>query len=138
MIKQIQHVFDEIQDLSIYSRDKSHKHGEVFTPPNVINNILDQFPNDIWSDKTKTWFDPSSGNGNFHIIVLQRLFKGLSKHIPNEKNRVKHIVEKQLYFSEYQEDLANNIKHLFSFNGLCKPNVYVGDTLKMPNNYFKK
>jgi type I restriction-modification system DNA methylase subunit len=136
MIEQIQHVFDEIQRLSTYSKNKSDKHGEIFTPPKLINNILDQFPNDIWSNKTKTWFDPAAGHGNFHIIILQRLFKGLSNQIPNERDRVKHIVEKQLYFSEYQEDLANNIKHLFTFGGLCKPNVYVGDTLKMPNKYF--
>tara|TARA_Y100000114_G_C11735888_1_gene316105 strand:+ start:398 stop:826 length:429 start_codon:yes stop_codon:yes gene_type:complete len=138
MKREIEQVFNTIQDLSTYSRDKSDKHGEVFTPPDLINDMLDQFPSDIWSDSTKTWFDPAAGHGNFHIIVLQRLFDGLSDQILDERDRVKHIVEKQLYFAEYQEYSANNIKHLFAFDGLCKPNVYVGDTLAMPSDYFDK
>ena len=136
MEKQIQQVFDEIQNLSTYSKDKSDKHGEVFTPPELINEVLNQLPTELWSDKTKTWFDPASGNGNFHIIVLKRLFDGLSSQIPDDKERVKHIVEKQLYFAEYQRVSAQNTAELFSFGGLCKVNIYCGNTLDMPDNYF--
>ena len=138
MKREIEQVFNTILDLSTYSKDKSDKHGEVFTPPNLINDILNQFPSDVWSDPTKTWFDPAAGHGNFHVIILQRLFDGLSYQILDERDRVKHIVEEQLYFAEYQEESANNIKYLFAFNGLCKPNVYVGDTLAMPSDYFDK
>jgi len=136
MEKQIQQVFDEIQNLSTYSKDKSDKHGEVFTPPELINEVLNQLPTELWSDKTKTWFDPASGNGNFHIIVLKRLFDGLSSQIPDDKERVKHIVEKQLYFAEYQRVSAQNTAELFSFGGLCEVNIYCGNTLDMPDNYF--
>ena len=136
MEKQIQQVFDEIQNLSTYSKDKSDKHGEVFTPPELINEMLDQLPTELWSDKTKTWFDPASGNGNFHIIVLKRLFDGLSSQIPDDRERVKHIVEKQLYFAEYQRVSAQNTAELFSFGGLCEVNIYCGNTLDMPDNYF--
>jgi len=136
MEEQIQQVFDEIQNLSTYSKDKSDKHGEVFTPPELINEMLDQLPTELWSDKTKTWFDPASGNGNFHIIVLKRLFDGLSSQIPDDKERVKHIVEKQLYFAEYQPVSAQNTEELFSFGGLCEVNIYCGNTLAMPGDYF--
>ena len=138
MKREIEQVFNTILDLSTYSKDKSDKHGEVFTPPNLINDILNQFPSDVWSDPTKTWFDPAAGHGNFHVIILQRLFDGLSYQILDERDRVKHIVEEQLYFAECQEESANNIKRLFSFNGLCKPNVYIGNTLTMPSDYFDK
>jgi len=136
MEEQIQQVFDEIQNLSTYSKDKSDKHGEVFTPPELINEMLDQLPTELWSDKTKTWFDPASGNGNFHIIVLKRLFDGLSSQIPDDRERVKHIVEKQLYFAEYQPVSAQNTEELFSFGGLCEVNIYCGNTLAMPGDYF--
>ena len=136
MEKQIQQVFDEIQNLSTYSKDKSDKHGEVFTPPELINEVLNQLPTELWSDKTKTWFDPASGNGNFHIIVLKRLFDGLSSQISDDRERVKHIVEKQLYFAEYQRVSAQNTAELFSFGGLCEVNIYCGNTLDMPDNYF--
>ena len=136
MKEQIQQVFDEIQNLSTYSKEKSNTHGEVFTPPELINEMLDQLPTELWSDKTKTWFDPASGNGNFHIIVLKRLFDGLSSQIPDDRERVKHIVEKQLYFAEYQPISAQNTAELFSFGGLCEVNIYRGDTLAMPGDYF--
>ena len=136
MKKQIQQVFDEIQNLSIYSKEKSNNHGEVFTPPELINEMLDQLPTELWSDKTKTWFDPASGNGNFHIIVLKRLFDGLASQISDSRERVKHIVEKQLYFAEYQQVSAQNTAELFSFGGLCEVNIYHGDTLVMSDDYF--
>ena len=124
MKEQIQQVFDEIQNLSTYSKEKSNTHGEVFTPPELINEVLNQLP------------DPASGNGNFHIIVLKRLFDGLSSQIPDDRERVKHIVEKQLYFAEYQPVSAQNTAELFSFGGLCEVNIYRGDTLAMPGDYF--
>jgi len=136
MEEQIQQVFDEIQNLSTYSKEKSDNHGEVFTPPELINDMLDQLPAELWSDKTKTWFDPAAGNGNFHIIVLKRLFDGLSSQIPDDRERVKHIVEKQLYFAEYQRISARNTAELFSFGGLCEVNIYCGNTLDMPGDYF--
>ena len=136
MEKQIQQVFEEIQNLSTYSKEKSDNLGEVFTPPKLINDMLDQLPTELWSDKTKTWFDPASGNGNFHIIVLKRLFDGLASQIPDDRERVKHIVEKQLYFTEYQRISAQNTAELFSFGGLCEVNIYCGDTLAMPRDYF--
>ena len=136
MKEQIQQVFDKIQNLSTYSKEKSDNHGEVFTPPELINEMLDQLPTELWSDKTKTWFDPASGNGNFHIIVLKRLFDSLSSQIPDGRERVKHIVEKQLYFAEYQPISAQNTAELFSFGGLCEVNIYRGDTLVMPGDYF--
>ena len=136
MEEQIQQVFDEIQNLSTYSKEKSNTHGEVFTPPELINEVLNQLPTELWSDKTKTWFDPASGNGNFHIIVLKRLFDGLASQILDDRERVKHIVEKQLYFAEYQRVSAQNTAELFSFGGLCEVNIYCGNTLDMPDNYF--
>ena len=136
MEKQIEQVFNKIQELSTYSKEKSNNHGEVFTPPELINDMLDQLPTELWSDKTKTWFDPASGNGNFHIIVLKRLFDGLASQISDSRERVKHIVEKQLYFTEYQQVSAQNTAELFSFGGLCEVNIYHGDTLVMSDDYF--
>lgn len=50
--------------------------GEVFTPPELVEEILDKLPHDIWTDKTKTFIDPSGcGNGNFLIGIKHRLLK---------------------------------------------------------------
>ena len=127
---------NKVTEVSTYSKEKSDKHGEVFTPPTLINEMLDQLPKEIWSDKTKTFFDPAAGNGNFHIQVLKRLFEGLESEIPDEEERLKHIIENQLYFAEYQKESAEFADLVFSMGGKYKVNQYVGNTLEMPSDFF--
>ena len=129
-------ISNRIQQESSYSKDKSNKHGEVFTPPELINEMLNQLPRDIWEDKDKTWFDPAVGKGNFPIIILKRLFVHLQEHIPDEQERLKHIIEKQLYMAEYQKESAEFTDLVLSFGGRYKVNMYVGDTLSMPEDFF--
>lgn len=33
---------------------------EVFTPPNIVNGILDLLPVELWSDKNAKFLDPVS------------------------------------------------------------------------------
>jgi type I restriction-modification system DNA methylase subunit len=129
-------ITNHIQKESTYSKEKSDKHGEVFTPSELINDMLNQLPRDIWEDKNKTWFDPCAGKGNFPIQILKRLFIHLQEHIPNEEERIKHIIENQLYMAEYQYSSAEYIDLVFSFGGRFNVNLYVGDTLKMPDDFF--
>lgn len=136
MIKHIQHIENSIIEKSTYNKEKSDEFGEVFTPQHLINEMLDKLPIETWSDPTKTFFDPSSGNGNFHIQVLKRLYNGLSTIITNPEERYKHIVENQLFFAEFQVENAQFLYDLFSINGTYNINLYVGDTLKMPPDFF--
>ena len=129
-------ISNRIQQESSYSKDKSNKHGEVFTPPELINEMLNQLPRDIWEDKDKTWFDPAVGKGNFPIIILKRLFVHLQEHIIDDEERLKHIIENQLYMAEYQKESAEFTDLVLSFGGRYKVNMYVGDTLSMPEDFF--
>ena len=129
-------ISNKVQETSTYSKEKSDKLGEVFTPPTLINEMLDQLPRDIWEDKTKTWFDPCAGKGNFPILILKRLFVHLQEHIPNEEERLKHIIENQLFMAEYQKESAEFVDLIFSLGGRYKVNLYVGDTLQMPSDFF--
>ncbi len=38
---------------------------EVFTPPQLVNRILDMLPTDLWSDKKSTFLDPGCKSGVF-------------------------------------------------------------------------
>lgn len=125
-----------INQHSIYSKDKSDKHGEVFTPNELIEEMLSKLPSDIWKDKTKTFFDPCAGKGNFPICIVNRLFDNLQHTIPNEEERLKHIVEKQIYMAEFQRESAEFIAETFKFERNFKVNLYYGDTLKMPEDFF--
>lgn len=43
--------------------------GEVFTPTELVLEILDQLPITVW-EPTKTYLDPTCGNGQFLAAVL--------------------------------------------------------------------
>ena len=70
---------------------------EVFTPPNLVNNILDLLPNELWSNPDVKFLDPVSKSGVFLREIAKRLIVGLEKKIPNKQKRINHIFENQLY-----------------------------------------
>lgn len=49
--------------------------GEVFTPGWLVNEMLDQLPEEIWDDPTKTYIDPACGDGNILLRVVRRKIK---------------------------------------------------------------
>lgn len=46
--------------------------GEVFTPTPLVQKILDELPVELFTDPTKTFCDPSCGDGQFLGEVLIR------------------------------------------------------------------
>jgi site-specific DNA-methyltransferase (adenine-specific) len=70
---------------------------EVFTPPNLANQILDLLPNSIWSDKNAKFLDPVSKSGVFLREIAKRLMLGLENQIPDQQTRINHIYKNQLY-----------------------------------------
>jgi hypothetical protein len=107
------------------------KFGEVFTPINLINEMLDKLPKEVWTNKKFKWFDPASGMGNFTIAVYLRLMEGLKNEIKDIKNRKRHILENMLYMSELNKKNVLICKQIFDINNEYKLNLYNGDTLKL-------
>jgi site-specific DNA-methyltransferase (adenine-specific) len=70
---------------------------EVFTPPNVANQMLDTLPKELWSDKTVTFLDPVSKSGVYLREITKRLLKGLEDEIPSIEDRLEHILKNQVY-----------------------------------------
>lgn len=70
---------------------------EVFTPPQLVNQILDLLPPEIWSDKKAAFLDPGCKSGVFLREIAKRLDTGLEKQIPNRQKRLNHIFQNQLY-----------------------------------------
>jgi len=70
---------------------------EVFTPPKLVNQILDLLPADIWSNKDARFLDPGCKSGVFLREIAKRLEKGLEKQIPDRQNRINHIFKSQLF-----------------------------------------
>ena len=70
---------------------------EVFTPPQMANQILDLLPQDIWSDKNATFLDPVCKSGVFLREIAKRLMIGLETVIPDKQERINHIYGNQLF-----------------------------------------
>lgn len=70
---------------------------EVFTPPNVVNDMLDMLPQELFSDPTTKFLDPVCKSGVFLREIAKRLIKGLEKQIPDLQERLDHIYKEQLY-----------------------------------------
>ena len=70
---------------------------EVFTPPNLVNQILDLLPIELWSNKDAKFLDPVCKSGVFLREIAKRLNAGLEKQIPQKQKRLNHIYKNQLY-----------------------------------------
>jgi site-specific DNA-methyltransferase (adenine-specific) len=70
---------------------------EVFTPPQLVNQILDMLPKEIWSDKNARFLDPGCKSGVFLRDIAKRLDTGLEKQIPDRQKRLNHIFKNQLF-----------------------------------------
>jgi site-specific DNA-methyltransferase (adenine-specific) len=70
---------------------------EVFTPPQLANQMLDLLPETIWHDQKATFLDPASKTGVFLREAAKRLMVGLEASIPDRQQRINHIFRNQLY-----------------------------------------
>lgn len=70
---------------------------EIFTPPELVNKILDILPPELWSNKNATFLDPMTKSGVFLREIAKRLIKGLEKQIPDKEKRIHHIFKNQLF-----------------------------------------
>ena len=111
-----------------------HKFGEVFTPLSLVDEMLSKLPEDVWTNPDLKWLDPANGMGNFPIkaylgqsdgeYTYPGLFKGLSKKIPDDKKRAKHIVENMLFMIDINPKNNAIAKKLFEkIAPGTKPNV---------------
>jgi site-specific DNA-methyltransferase (adenine-specific) len=70
---------------------------EVFTPPELVNKMLDLLPDDLWQNKDAKFLDPVTKSGVFLREIAKRLNEGLKTQIPDQQTRINHIFKHQLY-----------------------------------------
>lgn len=70
---------------------------EVFTPPQLVNRMLDLLPPDLWHDGKATFLDPGCKSGVFLREIAKRLDKGLESQMPDRQERMNHIFKNQVF-----------------------------------------
>ena len=124
--------------MSGVERDKARVKatGEVFTPTPLVQEVLNQLPQETFTDPTKTFLDPSCGDGQFLGEVLIRKIENGStfeqalstvygvdlmmdnveecrKRLLCGKEEFRHIVEKNIVCHDA-------LTYDYSFNGTNK------------------
>jgi len=94
--------------------------ASTITPVTLVNEMLDKLPTDIWSDSTKTFIDPACGTGIFILCCLERLNEGLKEEMPNDVERLVHIMTKQLWANDIDHQQIRRFKSSLKKLGLNK------------------
>ncbi len=90
-------LFTETYNPDVLSCLANLSNDEVFTPPEVANQVLDMLPDEIWEDPDATFLDPACKSGIFLREIAKRLIAGLEDKIPDLDKRLEHIYKRQLF-----------------------------------------
>ena len=106
--------------------------GEVFTPLELVSEMLSHLPDDVWTHPEYKWLDPAGGLGQFPVIAYAKLDEGLKPAMPDDLARRKHIVENMLYIVELDNtnvELSRTLLQKMCGAPGCKLNLVKHDFL---------
>tara|TARA_B110001452_G_scaffold267064_1_gene275600 strand:+ start:1245 stop:2624 length:1380 start_codon:yes stop_codon:yes gene_type:complete len=88
-------------------------YGIIYTPENLVNQILDLIPPKNFENPTLRWLDIGAGTGAFTQNLYNRLFINLEKEIQNSKDRRNHIIKNMLFMVEIYPDHITELQQKF-------------------------
>jgi len=110
-------------NIATTNKEDSINYGIIYTPNNLVNNMLDLIPENYFKDPNLKWLDIGAGNGAFSLNIFNRLNNNLSNK--------EHIIENMLYMVEIYPDHIKELKNLFCENA----NIIEQDFLALDNKY---
>lgn len=90
-------LFDKVYNPDVLSCLANLSNDEVFTPPEVVNAMLDMLPQELFRNPNITFLDPACKTGVFLREIAKRLIVGLEPQFPDLQERLDHIFHNQLY-----------------------------------------
>ena len=100
--QQLADYFDESHDEDIFDYIPPQKTNQIFTPRWVVSMMVDQLEENspgCFDDPDKTFADLYMKSGLYITEIVKRLYRseGLKTAFPDEKERIRHILQKQVY-----------------------------------------
>jgi len=127
-------------EIDIRSKENVRNNGEVFTPTNIVDDMLKLIPAKAWKDPTFVFIEPTCGNGQFLVRVFEkRIAAGIS--VLDALNTIigmdiseENITDsrKRLYKLALKVNRANKIK---AKTIICNNIFQVHDSLKVLREY---
>lgn len=90
-------LFSNIYKPDVLSCLADLSNDEVFTSPELANQLLEMLPQELFRDPNTTFLDPACKSGVFLREIAKRLIAGLADKIPNLQERCDWIFQHQLY-----------------------------------------
>src|SRR5699024_8461247 len=128
--------FDESLEEDIFDYIPPQKTNQIFTPRRVVKMMVDTLerenPN-IFKDKTKKFADLYVKSGLYIMEIVKRLNEGLKGQMPNQQERVKWILENQVYACAPSNIIYNIVKNfiLGKLENISAPKIIELDTLAL-------
>ena len=99
---QLANYFDESQEEDIFDYIPPQKTNQIFTPRWVVSMMVDQLEENnpgCFDDPNKTFADLYMKSGLYITEIVKRLYRsaGLKAAFPDERERIRHILQKQVY-----------------------------------------
>tara|TARA_B100001173_G_scaffold133407_1_gene115890 strand:+ start:249 stop:1619 length:1371 start_codon:yes stop_codon:yes gene_type:complete len=91
-----------------------NNYGIVYTPDNLVDEILDLIPEKYFKMKDLTWLDIGAGKGAFSLNLYNRLIKHLSNQFENSELCKQHIIKNMLFMIEIYPPHIDYLKELFT------------------------
>lgn len=130
--------FDESLEEDIFDYIPPQKTNQIFTPRSVVKLMIDALEKEnphIFTDKQIKFADLYAKSGLYITEIVKKLNKGLKDEIPDEKERIKWILENQVYICTPSNIIYNIVKN-FVFGNLdyvSSENLKMVDTMKLAN-----
>lgn len=90
-------LFNEVYNPDVLECLANLSNDEVFTPPEIANQMIDLLPEELFSNPDIKFLDPACKSGIFLREIAKRLIDGLEDVIPDYQERLDHIYHNQLY-----------------------------------------
>ena len=90
-------LYEKVYNPDVLSCLANLSNDEVFTPPEIVNKMLDMLPQELFSSPDTKFLDPTVKTGVYLREIAKRLIKGLEAVIPDRQQRIDHIFKNQLY-----------------------------------------
>jgi type II restriction enzyme len=114
--------FDETHEEDVFNYIPPQENNQIFTPKQVVKMMVQKLEDEdphVFEDPEKTFIDLFMKSGLYITELVKRLFNNavMKEKIPDGEQRLKHILEKQLYGlapSDIIFHIATN--YIFSFD----------------------